>query len=544
MKATARSLARHAAVGAGIAALGLSGLNVVPMAAAADNSAYGNINQDAVGSLIIHKHVGGSQDRTGTPDGKTEVRARGVQGAVFTAFPITNLDLSTSEAWDSLEHLEVPASACGAGAKDPALKLPGGQDAVFGQGQASPATDENGRATIPNLRVSAYLVCETAAPANVVQKALPFVATLPFPNTKENGYAPGSHDGGWLYDVNVYPKNNLAEAPTKTVHVRKNGLGTDGQLSYEVSQTIPYLDPGHVFTKFIVADLMGEGQPYDAVTVSEVKAGKTVLAKDVDYKVTVKDGAIYVALTRKGLDDIKAHQGEKLVVTLVTKANRTGSISNAAETYIGSRPGENPPDDPPLTPPPGDVPQSTKKVFSSWGDLVISKQDQASGRSLAGAKFEVYNAEQAYGGTCTNKVEGEALTVAGQSVFTTDADGVARIAGLFVDKGEASKPLGATEYGATAWEHDNDHRCYVLKEVEAPQGYDLPSGNEALTPVKVTPGDTAKGEEVVVNNHKRPRKPLAITGLASGLVMAGGVGLLGLAAGLVMLKRRREEAVA
>ncbi|SPT52922.1 Fimbrial subunit type 1 precursor [Actinomyces bovis] len=534
MKIAVRSLTRHAAVGIGAAALAAAGLGLIPTTAAAEGSALGNINHDAVGSLVIHKHVSGSQDRAGTPDGKTEVKAEGVQGVVFTAFPITSLDLRTSAAWDALKGLEVPSSACGAGSKNPALKLPGGQDAVFGQGQDSPATDNLGQATIAKLPVAAYLVCETATPANVVQKSLPFVATVPFPG----------QDGPWIYDVNVYPKNRLADAPTKTVRVSNHGLDNDGQLNYEVGQTIPVLDPGFSFSQFIVVDIMGEGQPYDSVTVSDVKVGEDTFARDVDYKVTVQDGKIYVSLTKKGLTEIKQRQGKRLVVTLVTKAIRVGEVSNSAETHVDTRPGENPPDEPPLTPPPGEVPQPAKKVFSSWGGLAATKQDKEGGKSLAGAKFEVYNAKAAYGNTCTQETDGEALTVAGEKTFTSDADGVVRIAGLFVDKGEASKAAGAAEYGESVWEHDNHHRCYVLKEIEAPRGYKLPSGRDALTPVKVTPGEANNAAEIVIQNQKRPRNPLAITGLAGQLVTAAGVGLLGLAVGLAIVRRRREDAAA
>jgi len=84
---------------------------------------------------------------------------------------------------------------------------------------ASPATNDEGLATITDMPVQAYLVCETTTPGNIVQKAKPFVVTVPHPNT-----AAGA-DGQWIYDVHVYPKNEAISVEKSIQEQKLNGYG-------------------------------------------------------------------------------------------------------------------------------------------------------------------------------------------------------------------------------------------------------------------------------------------------------------------------------
>lgn len=501
----------------------------------------GNINPATPGSLIIHKHVDGSQNKPGTPDGKTEVTAEGVQGVVFTTYKLTNIDLTKQADWEKIPT-SIPADACGT---TPSLKLKdGATDATFDAGTASPKTDDEGDATIKNLAVAAYLVCETSAPSNIVQKAAPFLVTIPFPNNEAN--AATSNDGEWLYNVNVYPKNKKVDKPTKDLLVSNNGLVNEGQLTYTVSQVVPKIADDHSFSEFIIGDKMSAGQDATKETVKSVKVGDTDLAGK--YTVTEKDGKLYVSLTKEGLAALKTNQGKTVVVTFTTKANQIGQLENTAESYIKSIPGDTPPSTP--APTPGDEePQPTNKVVSSWGDVIIAKQDPetADKKKLAGATFEVYNAKAAYDGTCTKEIDGAALTVNGKTSFTTDATGTVKIDSLFVDQGKAEQKIGADGkpvfeadgktpvYGEIEWKsgNGNKHRCYVLKETAAPAGYTLPTGDKSLFPVKVTPGATTAAQDIVVDNTKQNVPGLPLTGANGQLLLTIG--------GTFVARRRREQ---
>ena len=132
MSTTARALGRRVAAAAGALAIGVAGLGLASGAAVA---ADGNIDTSRTGSIIIHKHESGSQGNNGTADGQTGTNGGDpVADVVFTAFPISNLDLTTQAAWDGLKTLSVPATACGADDNTPSLTLPGDAAATFDAG--------------------------------------------------------------------------------------------------------------------------------------------------------------------------------------------------------------------------------------------------------------------------------------------------------------------------------------------------------------------------------------------------------------------------
>ena len=213
MNTTARTLGCRVAAAVGALALVLVGLGGTTAAQAAD---LGNIDSSRTGSLIIHKHESGSQNGEGAPDGQAAPGGAGVADVVFTAYKITNLDLTTQAAWDGLKNQQVPADACGADYATPSLG-----SYTFDGGTAGNPTNAQGDTTIGNLPVAAYLVCETSAPSTVKTKAAPFLVTVPFPNNSANA---ANGNGEWLYDVNVYPKNTVVLAPSKGVDVAANGL--------------------------------------------------------------------------------------------------------------------------------------------------------------------------------------------------------------------------------------------------------------------------------------------------------------------------------
>ena len=115
MKHNARHTGASAAAAAGVLTLAVLGL--APMAQA-ENANYGNIKADASGSLTIHKHIIGDGNPIGTPAGASVTngsKGAPVPGVVFTAYPITDINLKDPAGWDTISNLAkagVPDSAC------------------------------------------------------------------------------------------------------------------------------------------------------------------------------------------------------------------------------------------------------------------------------------------------------------------------------------------------------------------------------------------------------------------------------------------------
>lgn len=88
-------------------------------------------------------------------------------------------------------------------------------------------TDENGKATFTELPVGMYLVIETKTPQAVTMPVEPFLVSIPMTRIgdKTTG-ADNQNQKEWLYDVTVYPKNNIAKGTVKLVKQGKQGSTT------------------------------------------------------------------------------------------------------------------------------------------------------------------------------------------------------------------------------------------------------------------------------------------------------------------------------
>ncbi|ARD42167.1 SpaH/EbpB family LPXTG-anchored major pilin [Actinomyces gaoshouyii] len=558
MKTSVSTLGSRAAAVAWIAAVGLLGL--VPPAAA-EEANYGNIKESATGSITIHKHIQNDGTR-GTADGQNAVEGgQPVQGVQFTAYPISDIDLTTVEGWSAVTALSadgaIPASACA----NPSTPTLAGHTINAGSGTASGDTDSQGQATIGGLTVKAYLVCETKTPSDILQKAKPFVVTVPHPNT-----APGE-EGDWLYDVNVYPKNERI-AISKTIDdQRNNGYATGALVKFPVTSTLPALDAGSYYKYFQFKDVM-DSRLTD-LAVPEVSLGGTALTATTDYEVVVTGQTVTVTFTGAGLTKLKAGAGQEVKAVFQGKVASVGNgvIPNTAQLIADTVYADQPPNPqtPPQTPP--GTPLTSPEVRTNWGDLKITKVDahsldggnagndgdleddpsaplerlvmpflmnpraQAGGKSaLKGAEFQIYNAATPYAASCAGATRtGDPLSVSGQTTLTTDDRGVISIDALFVsdsvtDANRDNQP-GATQ------------RCYVLVETKAPAGYVLPA--QAETPVTVKVGNTTE-DNITIENTKQTVPNLPLTGsLGKILLSAAGVALLLIAAGAVAVSHRR-----
>lgn len=527
MTISVSTLGRRAVATAGIAAVGLIGLSPL---AVAEEANYGNIKENATGSIIIHKHI--QNDGTqGTVDGQGATEGgQPVAGVQFTAYPITDIDLKTAEGWTKVTALAgdgvIPDSACTA---------PGGPTLAnhtvdAGSGSVSGDTTDQGLATISGLAVKAYLVCETKAPSDIVQKAKPFVVTIPHPNT-----SPGQ-EGNWIYDVNVYPKNERI-AVNKTIEdQRNNGYAVGSVVKFPVTSTLPTLDANAYYKYFQFRDAM-DGR-LSELTVPEVTLDNSPLTNTADYQVTTEGQTVKVTFTAAGLAKLKAAAGKEVKAIFQGKVTSVGNgtIPNTAQlisdtVYADQPPSpENPPENPPSVPP------TTPEVDTKWGDLRITKVDAndpaGSKTGLKGAEFQIYNATAPYAGTCDGATKtGNPLSVNGQTTLTSNDQGVVEIGALFVSDsvvdGGRDNQVGATQ------------RCYVVVETKAPTGYVLPA--QAETPVTIKVGNVTD-DNITIENTKHAVPNLPLTGAAGKVLLTvAGAALLMVAVGSVLVSRYRER---
>ncbi|WP_165569220.1 SpaH/EbpB family LPXTG-anchored major pilin [Schaalia suimastitidis] len=524
---------RRVIAASGVLALGM-GLLIGGTAQATD-PAFGNIDPNAKGSIIVHKHQHqptGQDVVVGSPNGTTPITTPGVDGVTFTAYPV-NVDLKTTQGWDTLAKVAagIPLDACTAGQL--------GQNVTANMNSGTPQiTTNGGQATFSNLNVGAYLVCETAAPNNVVDKAAPFVVTIPFPDTTGQ-----TATGKWVYDVHVYPKNAVQQAPTKSVDA-PNGYGLGSTVTFPVSVTLPQVAPKSYYKYFWVKDELDSRLSEPQVT--SVKIGDTALSANADYQVATAGNALTVKLTAAGLIKAKEGQNKNLVVTFSGKVTGTvtnGQITNianvASDTKILS---EDPPPNTPPTPeePPTNPPYvPTNKVVTGWGDVLVKKVDTNNDATgLTGAQFKIYLGQAEFG-TCT-KEKSTTVTapvqvlVNGQMTDTfTSTNGTVHIPGLYIDK-----KIGV---GGADPVLDNTTRCYVLEEVAPPVGYVLPQGTDALTAITVKLGTTEVATpDATIKNTKQSVPQLPMTG-ANGqvLMIVIGSALVLFAVGSALVSRRR-----
>ncbi|MGO3147778.1 MAG: SpaH/EbpB family LPXTG-anchored major pilin [Leucobacter sp.] len=526
-----RKLGRRTTALLGATALGITALVGTGTAAYAAPQSYGNINVDQEGSLTIHKylHQGGSGSGHGggyggysldtfNLDGLGDISEgpesgafnNPVEGVVFTIYPLlvdgAPVDLSDPAAWEELADL-TPGAACTA---------PTGY--TFGTPIVMDATDGEGMATEAGLTVGLYQVCETSAPANIVDRANPFILTIPMP-----------HEGGWVYDVHAYPKNGEGVV-VKTIE-EQTDLGLGSIVEFPVTVPVPFM--GNEWTGFAIRDTLDER--LDPVTTTPTGVYVDGLPLDPDlFDIDIDGQQVTMSFTPNGIawlneqdvDGIANQQAGKEVTAVFAGqvvAVGNGEIVNEAQFWPN-----NPGFDPSVQPP---VPSN--EVKTNWGALELTKRAAGTVGTeglLEGAVFEVYNVANPYADECVAEPVGDAIIVNGVTAFASSGAGVISIAGLFVSD---SENIGVGE----------NVRCYAVKEIAAPTGYVLPEN--PFTPVAVQIGQTTTADNIDIVNTQQDIPELPLTGAAGQITLVlGGLGAFAVVAGLVLLNRRRTQSAA
>jgi fimbrial isopeptide formation D2 family protein/LPXTG-motif cell wall-anchored protein len=505
------------------------------------------INPDAATRLRIHKYLGAP---TGQANNGTEQTITGrdpLVGVNFDVYRVVGVDLTTNAGWTAATALsghQITAAEIAA----KAITL-GGTTYTL-SGPSTVTTAAGGLATFDGA-VGLYLVNENLATSGTitadgetVEKAsitpsAPFLVTLPMTNPDDTTR--------WMYDVNVYPKNQTDSA-TKvvkdkgTVTTDNGNVGAHG-IDYTITTSIT--DGSDPLGMYVIYDDLHDSLTFTGASLA--LSDGTALVAGTDYKVYTAPGwtsgspfdgtavaggpLVTIVFTDAGLKVLEAHRGANVVTTLNTTLgaedadgvveNQASFIPNESWWDQNGQPGVDPED--PTTPPvdpedPKEPGIPTNPVESKYGNVIVNKQDPTdTGADMKGAVFAIYGDPTPGDGTCSaSDVSGTPINTA-----TIATGNTLTFTGL-----QASNWYdGANVADQANW------LSYCLVETKAPEGYNLDATPRYVTIDWKTgtsdPAAAAYATELVNNEKSNLDNNLPLTG-------GDGVGALSLA-GLVLV---------
>lgn len=395
-------------------------------------------------------------------------------------------------------------------------------------------TNTQGEASITgngNLPMGVYRVEELDNPA-VTLKAKPFYVSVPLTNPEGDG---------WIYDVHVYPKNEIAPGPDIDKDVTEIGNKEDtADISESVKWIIQTTLPDDVATckNYTVTDTFDERLDYvsGSLSVYRVNTQKERVKLPVDcYTVTEPAEAngrqLTVSLTDIGKqeaakslpnnDDVKAELHLELNTILNQKAEGTlgEAIYNGAEIHYTNNLD--------VAFEPKEVEDEPEVHTGGVNLLKVSSEDHAV--TLNGAKFKIYRSE-ADAKNNTNAVKDPANGQIDWEV-TTNEEGIASFKGL--------------SYGSIGQEADKaDSTDYWIVETQAPIDAEGHAYNLLKAPIKVTVNATSHLDMNTVTIENIPHYDLPNTGaegnrkaLIAGAAFIAAAGALS----IVLIKRKKAE---
>lgn len=581
MRLNTNSLKRTVAVLAAVCTLGTC--CIAGSIAYADGANVGNIDatkKDKGTSITIHKYQGPAtsiksdgSDQSAAVSGK-----KAVKGVEFTLYKVTlttgkdenakKIDLSTPEGWERIKEIQN---------LDPSTK----KAASFFEGTSpkfaktkvkADTTGDDGSVKFDGLAESLYYVEETDTkgaqtkgddgnwnPVTVTGKVDPFFITTPLSHKTADSW-------DWLYDVNVYPKNDISsDVPTKAPQTpSKFYVDKDGSTVIPWDISIPLMPPSDnkTYKKIGFVDSLPEGLTFkDATNVMLVKKAKTGNAQATDEPLTVttdytatadtNNKKVTFSLSPSRLTSLSADFSTNtyvLKVTLNTKVTKgTKNFTNFITGWIDdSKIGDGDENNPCV--PTADNPTKCDKNphgTSHFATLKITKvNDAEKGKGkkvLKGAKFAVYSIKDS--STALDGVTTQNLATTTDPVKTgTNNDQLTIETG---DDGTASVDLFISNDDKTT------SKKYCLVETEAPAGFkkvETPHcySVEAETTNNVTNGVVAANAKEIVNSQAteidKILAALPMTG-ARGLVLLTAFGIVGLGGTLfyIITRRRKEQ---
>lgn len=610
MRLNTNSLKRTVAVLAAVCTLGTCCIagSIAYAQGETQGADTGNINQGkkTATSIIIHKYQGPATGDRSDGTVKTLNDKKPVKGVKFTLWRVKkkngtsseDIDLSNADGWKKIKGLENLVETATTGKKT-ASDFINGANPEFEKANTegtSQVTGDTGEAKFENLAMGLYYIEETdtsgaqineaAAGAaqwkkvSITKRVSPFFVTTPLPNPKDK-------TNPWIYDVNVYPKNDTSkERPTKTVSELSRKDLKDNKTTITWKIAIPLTAPknGNKYEKIGFKDKLETGLTYDKINSAKLitysKDGQKLstpaevpLTKD-DYTATNDSNTKVVSFSLKndagkGLNKAytaytAATDGKvvKLEVELVTKvADTVTDIANVANTYVDDNKTGNGDGNDPCTPTKkdgdcggDDIPNDT----AHFGTLTVNKVTEEIGTNgdkkklpLNDAKFNVYEitADKQAADIKTAEKQGDGsfklkgndgAEISSTKVETTlttktsgDKKGTDSVR-LFVYNSKETNPAVTT-------------KLYCVVETDAPAGYLLDSTPKCVALKADTATDATTNNTKEIENKKatgldKILSALPMTG-ARGLVLLTAFGIVGLGGTLfyIITRRRKEQ---
>lgn len=553
-----------------------------------DGANVGNIDdtkKDNGTSITIHKYQSPATDtRSDGSDQSNLVKdKKPVKGVEFKVCKVTlkegkdadakKIDLSTAEGWKKIKDIQEldPSSATKNAASF--LKGDNAKFVTVDTDCKKQTTGEDGSTKFDKLAESLYYVEESDTkgaqikdaqgvwkPVTVTGKVDPFFITTPLPHKTANTWE-------WLYDVNVYPKNDTSDDVARKTPKTPTKLYTDDGdaiIPWDISMPLTPPSDNKAYKKIGFVDSLPEGLTYDSLAeVKLVKKGKATgstasdvsLTENTDYKVETGTDKVTFSLSDSRLNTLSEDFSRStyvLKVTLKTKvAKDTKNVTNSINGWIDdSKIGDDGDPEHPCVPTKEDPKKCDKNPHgtSHFATLKITKvndaADKAKGKKpLKGAEFTVYPVKE---GTKFTDVSGKNVTketIDGKlDKGTNDANAI---------KLKATDDNGVTTANLFIGTNDVASKIYCVVETKAPAGFKL---NETPTcyEVKVETKEQAaaglnnnNAHEIVNSQATELDKILSnlpMTG-ARGLVILTVCGIVGIAGTLfyVVMKRRKEQ---
>ncbi|MFU0513955.1 SpaH/EbpB family LPXTG-anchored major pilin [Gardnerella swidsinskii] len=555
-----------------------------------DGANVGNIDdtkKDNGTSITIHKYQSPATDTRSDGSNQSNLvkDKKPVKGVEFKVCKVTlkegkdadakKIDLSTAEGWKKIKDIQEldPSSATKNAASF--LKGDNAKFVTVDTDCKKQTTGEDGSTKFDKLAESLYYVEESDTkgaqikdaqgawkPVTVTGKVDPFFITTPLPHKTANTWE-------WLYDVNVYPKNDTSDDVARKTPKTPTKLYTDDGdaiIPWDISMPLTPPSDNKAYKKIGFVDSLPEGLTYDSLAeVKLVKKGKATgstasdvsLTENTDYKVETgtdkKKVTFSLSVSRlKTLSEDFSRSTYVLKVTLKTKvAKDIKNVTNSINGWIDdSKIGDNGDPEHPCVPTKEDPKKCDKNPHgtSHFATLKITKvndaADKAKGKKpLKGAEFTVYPVKEGTKFTDVSSKNVTKETIDGKlDKGTNDANAI---------KLKATDDNGVTTANLFIGTNDVASKIYCVVETKAPAGFKL---NETPTcyEVKVETKEQAaaglnndNAHEIVNSQATELDKILAnlpMTG-ARGLVILTVCGIVGIAGTLfyIVMKRRKEQ---
>ena len=426
------------------------------------NTANIDTKQNNKTSITLHKYEGPATANRSDGTEQTITGKLPVKDVVFTIWrlkkagnPAEEIDLSTAAGWTKIKDLDKLVETAESGKKVASdfvngnnpefVKYTDDGTGVDKKGGATCKTDAIGSCTLPTLPMGLYYVeetdisnaktCETKAGASeptctavsVKNPVAPFFVTTPLPNPKTTDVTKS-----WIYNVNVYPKNDVSKnRPKKEVEElnRKDFVPGDGDnhttITWKISVPISAPKDGKKYEKIGFVDKLTKGLAYEKiksatiVTLGEdgqkvanttdtplVESDYSVDTNTTDVvKFTLNSGdnaGLSKALAAYNAVKSETNKTATLIVELVTKFKKDTTVqdfANVANTFVDdNKTGsgddtKNPCKPGDTTPPCGDDhnPQDTAYFGTLTVNKFVEQADQGKTHlPLNGAKFKVF----------------------------------------------------------------------------------------------------------------------------------------------------------